>query len=225
MAKPNLTIDAKGDFLTFRKFLNARRLKRNLDREIRRGTIKNALFLIKQVKVNIRSKPFESNAPLTLALKRSNMPLMDEKNLWDAINYTLKDAFSAEVGIVGTARISTGSKGKGRRSSIMVEKLVELMEEGFTITVTQEMRSALMASLREQVNPKTGNLTGKAKRGLKGAAKVNPQATYRVPPRPLLSSVWKNRKIRRELRKNWRQALERVWKNQGAKGGEHREKR
>ena len=73
-------IDFKGDIKSFRQFTNKNLWQGNLEREIKKATIANALFLIREVKLNIRNEDFESNSDLTLALTKGTKPLLKEKN-------------------------------------------------------------------------------------------------------------------------------------------------
>lgn len=210
----NARIDFTGDWKAFLLFLDASKFKRNIDRELRRATIQSALMLVKILKTEIaKGKTFEKNAKLTRALKRSNRPLVDELNLRNAINYQLISSLIAEVGVIdGTRSLSTGSKGKGHRTVLEMQKLVEMMEEGYTITVTEKMRAALMIALRSEDTP-----AGKRSTALRGIGKKNAQETYRVPPRKVLTGIWSRPDVQKQLRINWRDALKRAFQKQGAK--------
>lgn len=212
----NVSIGLGGDVKAFLMFLDSTRFRGNLDREMRRATLKSALMMVKIIKKEIsQGKGFTKNAKLTRALKRSNRPLVDELNLRDAINFQLMDSFRAEVGVVDN-RLSTGSKAGKNRTLLEVTKLVELMESGYTIQVTQAMITALMARLESDDTPagkRDRALAGIAKNALRGKS----SATWRVPPRKVLTSMWSRKDIQDQLRTNWREALERAFKKQGAK--------
>lgn len=209
----NISIRFTGDLVLFQKFLNVGRFKNISEKHLRRATLKSALMLVRAAQINIRQgKDFAGNAPLTLALKSSNRPLIDKLNLLRAIRYELQSSFRAEIGVFKD-RFSTGSKGKGHRTLLEMQKLVELLESGFVIKVTPKMRAAVMAAIKN-----SDSLGGaKKKKALDGINKVSGTATYRVPPRKVLSSVWTRNTIQAELRRNWNDALEAMFREQGAK--------
>lgn len=211
-----VSIGFTGDIKAFMTFLDSTRFRGNLEREMRRATLKSALMMVKFVKKEMaQGKSFTKNSKMTLALKRSNRPLIDELNLRDAINFQLVDSFRAEIGIVDR-RLSTGSKAGSNKTLLEMEKLVQLMESGYVITVTKAMITALMARLESDVTP-----AGKRDRALAGIAKNSlrgkSSSTWRVPPRKVLSTMWARKDIQDQLRINWREALAKVFKAQGAK--------
>jgi len=215
-----------GDIEQFEKFTTVQLLDRNLQKFIRRGTIKASLFLIREVKRQIRQREFKENSPMTLLMERGTIPLLKQKNLVDAIAHKLNNAFSAEVGMIRNAQ-STGSR-FGRKpgsSTIGMKKLVELMESGYVITITPKMIAALIATLEAQ---KTKRGKVKKKQG-QALAKIGQNAgrrggVWRVPPRKIFSSVWERQDVKGEVIAIWRESLEQMWKAQGAKDGEHKDK-
>jgi len=212
-----------GDVSLFKKFLNKEVWRGNLEREIRKATIRNSLFLIKKIKDNIRNDEFAENASMTLALKRSNKALIDNRNLWNAIDHKLKSSFESEVGILEN-RASTGSKFGKAKSQMNIKHLVELIESGYTIKVTEKMRKALMASLNED-RTKSGKLKEKSRVALQRAKSAFAGGgTWVVPPRPLFTKVWDDPTINDVIQENWKRALEGAFKAQGAKDGEHKDR-
>lgn len=220
------SLEITGDVQAFQKFTRRQLLDKNLQRHIRRGTIKASLFLIREVKRSIREKEYEENSPLTLLTSRGTIPLLKEKNLVDAIAHQLKDSFRSEVGIIKNAQ-STGSRfgEKPGASTIEMKKLVELMETGYTIRITQKMIAALIATLESQ-KTKRGKVKKRQQETLDkiGENSGRRGGTWRVPPRRVFTSVWERRDIREGVIQIWREALEDMWKAQGAKGGEHKDR-
>lgn len=215
-------IGFSGDVNIFKQFLNPNVWRGNLEREIKKATIRNALFLVKMVKKNINDEVYAENSPMTLALKRTKKPLTDQRNLWRAIDSTIKSSFEAEVGIVSN-RGSTGSKFGKAKSQINIKDLVELMETGYTITVTKKMKQAIAASLNSD-KTKTGKIKKKSRVSLQRLKQIVGGQTFVVPPRPLLTKVWEDPSVAKVIQQNWRMALEGTFKKQGAKGGEHRDR-
>lgn len=222
MADTKNGISFQGDGNIFAKFLNPNLWKGNLESEIRKATIRNSLFLIKTIKDNIRSDKFKENAPMTLALKRSTKTLIDQRNLWGAIDHALKSSFESEVGII-QEKASTGSKFGKTKSQLKIKHLVELMESGYTIKVTEKMKKAIAATLSAD-KTKTGKVTARSRVALDRLSQINGVKNFVVPPRPIFSSVWEDPSIEKVLQANWRKALEVTFKKQGAKGGEEKDK-
>lgn len=195
-------ITISGDFQAYERFLKPGFIEKNMKREIRKATIKNALFLVKKIKQRIRKKRYTKNAPLTLALSKGTTPLLDEKNLVDAIGKQIISSFEAVVGFIAKAKTTGGQTGDSRD----MKKVVLLLHEGYTIDVTPAMRAAIAIALRERSSRK-GN---KALKQMDRAFKDSPGAgkdKWRVPGRKFLSSVFRNRAIQAHIRKNWRLAV------------------
>jgi len=219
-----MKFDFSGDVQRFRRFLNPQNWTGNIEKNIRKATIRNALFLQKKVKQLIRDEDYAANSEMTLALKGSNKPLIDQRNLFNAIDTVVYNSFSGEVGILRNAG-STGSKFGKAKSQINIKDLVELMESGYTITVTQKMRQAIAMTLQGDLTSK-GKLRAKSRTALERLSenRGSGSQTYIVPPRPLLSKVFEDPTTEKVLVHNWRAALEGTFLAMGALGGEHKDK-
>lgn len=205
-----------GDINDFKKFINPNTTQNDINRAIRKATIRNSLFLIKKVKDNIRNREFDSNSELTLAMKNSDLPLLNQRNLWKAIDFKLKSSFESEVGLV-SEKDSTGSQFGKSKKQINLKKLVELMEDGYTITVTKKMKLAIAIALNKD-KPRKGS-------SKKGTSKLKTGSTYTVPSRKVFTKVFEeDPSIDKVLQGNWRMELENMWKRRGAKDGEHKDR-
>ena len=203
-----------GDVQAFSKFLTAGSTLKIIESEIKKATIKAALFLIKQVKNKIRNqKGLRKNAPLTLALNRGELTLLKEKNLFDALGFNLKDAFEAEVGILKGKKSTGGASGK----STDLQAIVFRLHKGFEIDVTPEVRAAIIFGLRQsrsdsskEALEKFDSNTGKGK------------SKFVVKPIKFLSAVFKNEANRQVVVRIYKKALETAFKKAGAKGGDEK---
>ena len=216
------SFEIRGDMLKFERFLSGPKFSKNLEREIRKATIKNSLLAIRAIGKKIRAKDFQENQPLTLALARNTIPLLKEKNMLDALSFQLRNSFVSEVGFIKNAQSTGGVTG----ATIEMKKLVELMESGYVIKVTPKMIAAMMAALNSR-RTKKGNLTGRARKALRAIDSTRGGGgikNFRVAPRPFMTQVFQELILIREIKANWNEALERVWEKQGALGGEHRNK-
>ena len=216
MANKFASLKMSGDIKAFEKFIKVRTFPADMDRAIRRGTIRNSLFLIKMIKDGIRNREFDSNSELTLAMKNSDLPLLNQRNLWKAIDYKLLNSFTSEIGIIAD-KGSTGSQFGHAKSQINLKLLVELMEEGYTITVTEKMKKAIAIALSETESKST--TASSRTKGMKTGS------SYVVPPRKVFTTVWdEGGNVDKVLQQNWRKALEDMWKFRGAKDGEEKDR-
>lgn len=208
-----------GDMEAFKKFVNPNTFSADINMAIRRATIRNSLFLVNRIKNNIRNREFNSNSELTLAMKNSDLPLLNQKNLWKAIDHKLQDSFTSEIGIIKDAG-STGSQFGKAKSQINLKTLVELMEDGYTITVTDKMKRAIVIALEEKSPRKKGSSTAASR-----VRSIKSGTTLIVPSRKVFTKVFlEDPTIEKVLQANWRKALEGMWLKRGAKGGEHKDK-
>ena len=209
------SIEITGDVNAFIKFLTASSTLPILESEVRRGTIKASLFLITKVKEAIKARRYTSNSPLTLALTRGDIPLLKEKNLFDALGFELKNSFESEVGVM-KGRKSTGGVASPPHD---LQKIALLLHEGYTIDVTPEVRAAIFHALRERGGRR-------AKSALRAIDQNEGQGVrkYRVRPRKFLSSVFKNPSNQEKVKRIWREAMETAFRRAGAKDGDHRDR-
>ena len=208
-------IQITGDVNAFLKFLTAGSTLPILEREIRRGTIKASLFLITRVKESIKARRYTRNSPLTLALTRGDIPLLKEKNLFDALGFELKNSFESEVGVM-KGRKSTGGVASPPYD---MQKVALLLHEGYTIDVTPEVRAAIFHALRER-GGKRAKSALRAMDQNEGRGKTK----FRVKPRKFLSSVFKNPSNQEKVKRIWRDSLETAFQKAGAKGGDQRDR-
>jgi len=211
-----------GDTIKFDKFLLSRRFRKNLEREVRKATILNSLLVIKAMGRKIRDRSFKDNTDLTLALTRGQIPLLKDKNMLDAMSYQLQNAFVSEVGWLEGRESTGGVTGQ----TIQMQKLVELVNEGYMITVTPKMIAAIMAALRNR-KTKSGRLTKKAKTALdafEGTEGGGGRGQWKVAARPFVEQVMTDPELIKTIRKNWSEAIERAYLAQGALGGEHKDR-
>lgn len=127
------------------------------------------LFVSTARDVILDEKPFASNAPLTVALKGSSTPLVDDGDLVGSLTYDVVSWKKLRMG-VNSRRLSSG------------RLLAEVLHEGATIRVTPRIRAAVMAKLRE----KAGDKRFRALAQGFGAAK----SVWVIPPRPFLTRTF-----------------------------------
>lgn len=212
-----------GDVEEFRKFTNGEAFNGVLQKHVRKALIKASLLLLKEIKQRIRDKKYEKNSTLTIRLMggKKDVPLAKKLNLFRAMAYKLNGIWMSEVGFLSSAKSTGGATGK----SIDIKKVVELMHSGYTINVTPKMLAAIFKSF-DKMRTKKGRHTKNARETLaffqnKGGGG---KTIWRVPPRPFMTEVLNDPKVDLMIRQCWREALEGTFKEQGAKGGEHKDK-
>lgn len=212
-----------GDIEEFRKFTNVEAFDGTLQKHVRKALIKASLLLLKEVKQRIRDRKYEKNSTLTIRLMggKKDVPLAKKLNLFRAMAYKLNDMWTSEVGFLSAAKSTGGVTGDSRD----IKKVVELMHSGYTINVTPKMLAAIFKSFDKQ-RTKKGKLTKNARETLaffqnKGGGG---RSIWRVPPRPFMTDVLNDPKTDLMIRQCWREALEATFKEQGAKGGEHKDR-
>ncbi|MGE0229454.1 MAG: hypothetical protein AB7U23_13205 [Dehalococcoidia bacterium] len=160
----------------------------------------------------IDDRDYETNAPLTIALKGSDLPLVGEDGtLRGSITYNVR----------GAQRVDFGAKSPRLPGG---QLLYAVLHEGATIKVTPRMRMAVMAKLREKEKSIKALKRKSAKRkkdlawiqeahaALKAFGDANPGASayWTIPPRPFLREVWEDKTWRRFARKTYVDALEAI---------------
>ncbi len=143
---------------------------------------------------------YAPNAPLTVALKKSSLPLVDKSNLVGAITSQVR-GLELRVG-VNSPRLGSG------------RLLYEVLHNGATIQVTAAMRRAVMAKLGEAMRSGQGGAgmadwladAHSALAGFSGGA----TATWVIPPRPFLATVWEDPAFARKVKAILTQAMEAI---------------
>lgn len=180
----------------FEKFLSPAHMK-ILREEVHKATATNLAVVQDAIVDRIMKRGRKTkNAPLTLALKDTKIPLMDTGQMAKAVEAELQDSFNGVVGFLKDQKSSHGLK-----MSVVVPGL----EQGFTVRITPAMRRLLFLKMR-QAGIADSAPDKKSTRG----------AVLRIPPRPFITPVFNSRKIRAQLQKNWKLAVRRAYARMGA---------
>lgn len=153
-----------------------------------------------QVRRVIKSAPFLGNRPLTMAIKKSSKPLVDQGDLYGAITSQVLSYNSAFVGVLKT------------NANYNVALAIH---EGVLIPVTPKMRSMFWHLwLKSEVDPGI-ELTGRAAElwarfqgpwyPIGFGTKV-----IVIPSRPFIKAAFRSRTMRRRVREIWAAALQRA---------------
>jgi len=171
--------------IRFSRFLKT--FSPQLQKEIGKATLKNALTLQTLVRQGIASRKFIKNSDLTILLKGKNMPLVDTKEMINAIEINQKTPFTARVGFLTDSETSHGGP---------MINVARLLHDGGTITMTPRMRRFLFAKAKERGGGKRTKIKFKSSSGL-----------IRIPPRPFMNIVFHDPAVQALMNKNWEMAV------------------
>ena len=142
-----------------------RLLRKNVGMQIRRATETLRLNVNRYIETERHGIP---NSPLTILAKGSSKPLVDRGDLRQGIETDHHEGPRSIVGQVGVSR-TRRKKGGGKLINVALS-----LHEGTTVKVTEEVRKAVFAAIRER--------TGKSvKFDGKGGSK-----TWRIRGRPFI---------------------------------------
>lgn len=182
MAKNNFNIKFGGDVKELKKFLSRGNFKNVLAKEVEKATIKNGLIMQAEIRKRIREKRYMANAKVTLMGKKSQTPLINTGQLHNAIRYELINSFKARVGI------PPGS----------IAKIAKILHEGYTLKITDKTRAAIFGRIKSN-NKSINTLPSIKSKGI-----------IKVKGRPFLEAVFTDKKMIKEVNKNWDFAVERA---------------
>jgi len=116
-----------GDWKKLQKAFDPRVFQAKNKRHIERATELNGLLGVRTVRKTMDDPSlYKENAPLTVAIKRSTKPLIDDGDLRKAITHKAVDAFTVFVGVLRTHAFSN---------------IAEKLHEGVVIPVSRKMRN------------------------------------------------------------------------------------
>jgi len=202
-----------GDWVPFIKAIDPVHFQQVLRREVRRATLKNALYVQREIRKRIQVGDYAPNSPLTLAIKApKSKPLVVTGSLFGSITHELASDFRAFVGI------KFGARGKDGADLVNVGLA---LHEGFTLQVTPAMRAAVFAKLARAKGKggkggrRSARTPGTRVPGtyVKGEGRVQgpAAATWVIPSRPFVRAVVEDGEVQRAIRANWEQAVARTF--------------
>lgn len=215
MAKP-AEFRLTGDWRRFARAIDPDRLGPAVEAHVKRATIANALYVIAEIRRRIKRRAYGRNSALTILIKRSSAPLVDDSDLFNSFTHHVINPTTVFVGVLRTSRDAAGQN---------LANLAELLHEGGAVQVTEAMRNmfSLLAAVGSGERSK-GELTGRAAElaaRLKGRIKqIKPlkdsTKVLNIPPRPFFRAVFKDPKVLKKVRKNWEKAVQDALNEQAA---------
>lgn len=207
--KASAKFEIKGDWEKLEKSLDPNAFKQRLENEIRQATKLNAQIVQKRIRAKIRGNKYSPNAALTILVKSSSKPLVDDGDLFQAITHKVIDDKTAFVGVLKATTID------GQKAT----DIALALHEGAKIQVTESMRNLFWLLWRVGqgiVDP--GGVDGRAaelvKRLGERISSIRPigkgTSVIVIPPRPFLVSVLQDKQVLSVIRKNWEDAVQKA---------------
>jgi len=124
-------IKLTGDWKLLLQLTDPTKFHHRLNIGVKRAMTKACLYARKKVKLDIKAKKYDKNAPMTEAIKGSTTPLVDNNELVRSVTHKLfKGGYEAFVGVL---------KGTKRGDKDAVD-LASVLHDGAIIPVTPKMR-------------------------------------------------------------------------------------
>lgn len=182
--------------------VDSKRFSAQVRKHVALETRRNAQRAVKAIRKNIKSGDFEKNAPLTIHIKGSSKPLIDNGDLWKALAIDVSAWNQAFVGILKSDRMYD---------------IAAFLHEGGTVRVTDRMRAMFRMLWFVSQGGDPGILTGRARelweRQPGGWYPLKESTTaIRVPGRPFITKVFSDAAFKNEMEAAWERAIERAFK-------------
>lgn len=181
----------------FLRFLDPRRAKKALQRELRRKILEQLHYLRRDVISYIDSEKHGiPNSPLTVLIKGSSRPLVDRGDLRQSVSVGVEGRGRTVRGACGVLRTARGTGGKA------LVNVAAALHEGFVIRVTPKVRAAVFAELRKRTGKKVrmrgpgGRFAGSKVTGGARFAGGTGAKVWRVRGRPFIGEPFEAAKAR-----------------------------
>ena len=176
-----------------------------LEKAVTMATTRNALLVVKEIKRRIRAKEYAPNSALTVALKGSSTPLIDNADLFRSIEAHLVSEFQSFVGVLRGTKNSDGDD---------LVNIARILHDGIAIKMTPAMQRWIFAQLRvgsdggkrrTQFSPRSGGGNSPDVRFPYKGGKLKGYVV--IPGRPFIKSVFEDESLIGKLRNNWSKAV------------------
>jgi len=193
-----------GDWKKLQKAFDPRVFQAKNKRHIERATKLNGLLGERIVRKTMDDPSlYKENAPLTIAIKGSTKPLIDDADLRKAIKHEVVDAFTVFVGVLRTHTFSN---------------IAEKLHEGVVIPVSRKMRNMFrLLWLKYQLSSRGKGaelkLTGRAEdlwEDYKGPWYRIRKPNIVIRPRRFFKFAFDDPELQKKAKENWVLAIART---------------
>lgn len=208
-AATRFKLDKRG-IKRFQAALSASGFDSAVKKHILRASIKNGKMAEAAARQVIRRGGFEPNRPLTVMIKGSSKPLVDQgTGLFQAITSKVVEDFTVFVGVLR----SSGAY-----------NIAATLHDGAVIKVTDAMRGMFFALWKastgemdpSQLEGRAAELWERAPGGWLPLKKSTSHIT--IPARPFMLEVFRDAALRKKAKRNWNMALKKAMRELANKG-------
>lgn len=203
MARVKIQLKLDAGWQKMASAMDPKRFKANMDANMNKATQFNGLLILQAIRQRVKARKYAKNAALTILIKKSSVPLIDDADLWGAVTTKNINAYTLFVGVL---RTTMGPDGKPLTS------LVEFLHEGGSIQVTDKMRNMfILLSEVGQGKRDIATLEGRTAEIAKALgsriSQIKPlkagTTAIVVPPRPFIGDVINDPSIKQKCTNNW----------------------
>ncbi len=199
---------SKRDLKRLEKMMSTTRLRRLLRKEVNQATILNGRAIKRAIKSNLRNSRHIRNASLTIAIKGSSAPLRDTGLLLRSISVTKRRWDSTRIGVIDRGSLSS--------AGLTMERLATILQKGAVIPVTPGMRGLFHILWLSSIGRNPHELNGRAAELFNRFQNWKPisRSTSQIiiPARPFVKPALDDHKLKLEIRRNYRRAIQQAWK-------------
>jgi hypothetical protein len=191
-----------GSWKRLEKAFNRHRFSKAMRKEIRKATQLNAESAERTIRKTIKTGSFAANRPLTVAIKKSSKPLVDQGHtIFQAVGSQMINDLTAWVGVAKTEG---------------AYNIAVALHEGTAISVTANMRKLFFVLWKVSVGDwSPSKLSGRAaelwERMPGGWERLKDSTSaITIKGRPFIREAFANANLRTRARRNWGQAINRA---------------
>lgn len=197
-----MTFKADDGWKKMRKALKAPAFQTTLRRQLRRASVLNGKLVERRIREAMRKGGYAKNANLTIAIKGSTKPLVDDGQLFQFITSKVIDDTTVFVGALRTDDNYN---------------IIETIHNGATINVTPKMRGLFfilwMASKGQvplsKLEGRAAELFRRMPYDSYGWRPLKESTTHIIiPPRPFIHKVLADVSLQLKVKENWTMAVQ-----------------
>lgn len=200
-------MELTGGWKKLKVMLSGAEFAKALEKNLNHATALNAAFVRREVRKRIQGGKYSANAALTVAIKGSSKPLVDNADLMNAVTTVQTDAKTAFIGVLKQAKSKDGED---------MINIAAVVHEGVTIPVTEPMRMLFQVVYEAVEREDPSRLTGRAleiyRDVMANGGKFYPlkegTIAIHIPGRPFIREVIEDPAILDKVRETWKAAVE-----------------
>lgn len=202
---PRTEFKKKGDWDKWEKALRPGVMDKVIKRNMRRATALNGKLAERTIRQTIRGGGFDANAALTIMIKSSAKPIVDNSTgIFQAITSVVQDETTVFAGVLRTEDVFN---------------IAVAIHEGVTIGVTSDMRglffwlwqASIGAISKDKLEGRAAELWERAPGGW--APLKESTTTIVIPSRPFMRQAFADSRMKKRAKENWQKALQKAMRD------------